>query len=701
MPNIIPGSNVTPTAGTTTNPNAGRMSIGGQLLSSYSQNQPVPTAIGGGPARFSTPTPGSGGANTDAQGNLIAQGQTGAFTPTLNANITTPDATTKSPAPAVITSDKAQNDVANIGTNLTQAQTDAQTQASAKAAADAKATADATTKAQNTQTATPSPDDQISSLIASLTTDSTANQNQANATEDTLLSQEAQNQSDQATAYQNMQSAFDSIRNGTYPLTGAEQAVLSATQQQFQSVIQLQQTANQAYTGQMKEAMASLGIDTSAPTQAMGNIQDTITSGNMKIGDLNTQMTLALSNATVAFQKQAFDELQTQWSNAAQQFQSRQTTLQDMLSTVTAQAKNAQDEINTRATMGLTAIMDSNTMSFQDKQLALQKATLDEKTRDDMQKDLIAEFTAGMTGPGGNGSGGVTPATVGSDGKVDPASQANVYNSYVQAYGSATANLIKGLSDYSVNPADWKSGATKGMSRATAVSLAKALDPTYDDSQYNIRAAYKKGLTSTASGSTGVAINSANKAINHLTAFVNSMSQIGNDSTTLGNWIGNNSINLLDPTRRTAIATAQTEGTGVADELAKFFKGTGATDVGSIEAWKSQISPNAPPSDVKGLTQGAITLLAGQLETLSEQYQNTMGQPPPDNLLGTSAMKNLSDLKNQGYTVDIPGVQYTDKDAYIKSDPNAQSNMTAAITQLTNAGLPVTPENILQLAQEQ
>lgn len=670
---------------------------------------PPPVNPASNPVHIDTGTPGTGGVNTDSSGHIIAQGQTGAFIPsttystgqqpTLNANIKVPNTggPTNAP-PAVITSDKAQQNLASIGTNLTQAQQDAQSQSLNKA--QQQSLASANVQNQNNQAAQPPAlDDQLTSLISSLNTESQANLSGANATQDKLLAQEAQNQSDQAQQWQSTQDAFASMRNGTYPLTAAESSVLDATQQQFAQTIQAQQQANTAYTGQMKETMASLGINTSAPLEAAGNIKATIDSGNSKVGALNSAMTLALSNAQVAFQKQNFDELQASWADAAQQFDSRQKTLTDMLSTVTAQAKMAQDELNTRTTTAMAAIMDSNTMSYQQKDLAIKQSTLDEKTRDDYTKNLIAEFTAGMTGAGGGSTAGVTPTALGADGKVDPASQQQVYNQYVQAYGPTVAGMLKGLTDYSVNPADWKAGATKGMSRATAVSLAKALDPTYDDSQYSIRAAYKKSLTSTSSGSLGAAVNSANKAINHLTAFTNSMSQIGNDGTSIGNWIGNNSINLLDPTRRTAISTANTEGLGVADELAKFFKGTGSTDVSSVDAWKKQVSPDAPPADVKGLVQGAVTLLSGQLETLSEQYKNTMGRPPPNNLLGASAMTNLSRLKNEGYTVDIPGVNYTDKDAYVKNDPSAQTNMTAAVTALTNAGLPITPENILQAAQ--
>lgn len=630
-------------------------------------------------------------------------------TGTLTASIVSPktDQAT-SPPPAVITSDNAKADLANKQTQVSQLNQDVQShqQVQQNNAAQQQATqqqAQANQKS-DVQTQTPSLDDHINSLLNDLSENTTQIQNSAQKSESGILDAQSQNLIDQNTQYQQTAQKLQQIASGTYPLSPSEQNLLSATAQSYQQVIQAQQTANQAYTGQMAEAMASLGISTSAPTQAIGNIQATINSGNSKIAEINGQMAQALSTLQQGFEKQDFDMIQTSWQDAAKQFEDRNSTLQNMLSSVQAQAKAQVDEQQQYASTAITAITNSANFDYKQKQdavtNALAQATLDERTKDDIQKNWIAEFTAGMVGGGSGGSNsGVPSATLGADGKVDPATQSNVYNAYVQTYGQATADLLKGLTDYSVNPNDWKAGATKGMSRATAVSLAKALDPTYDDSQYAIRAAYKKGLTSNASGSIGSAINSANKAVNHLTAYADTMSKVANGPLHPLNYLFNAAE--IAPGRSADISQAKTEGLGVSDELAKFFKGSGTTDVQSIDNWQKTTSASATPGELKGSVQGAITLLGGQLETLSEQYNRTMGQPPPDNFLGASATANLSKLKNEGYQVDIPGILYTDKAAYIKSSPDAQANMTAAVSQLTAAGLPITPDNVLQLAQQQ
>lgn len=430
------------------------MSVGGQLLSSYAANQPTSQASGGSPVHIDTGTAGSGGVNTDANGKAIAQGQPGAFTPTLNANVTTPSASTTIPPPAVVTSDSAEKDVANIGTQLSQAQTDATSQALTKAQAQANALQTSIQNQNNNgqggnQSQTPSFDDQLSSIISNLDTGNKANDNGASATQDQLLSQEAQNASDQAQQWQNTQDAFQSIRNGTYPLTSAEQSTLDATQQQFQQTIQAQQQANTAYTGQMKEAMASLGIDTSAPTQAIGNIQATVTSGQQKVAALNTAMTLAISTAQVAYQKEAFDELQQSWTDAAQQFDSRQKTLSDMLTTVTAQAKNSQDELQNRTSDALTAVMDSQTISDQDKARAIQQSQLDETTRHDKMQELTDQMNAqkgvySMTSTGQvlDSRTGKIVAQQQGDAALDPSLIGNTGNAIVDTNTRKTADGV-------------------------------------------------------------------------------------------------------------------------------------------------------------------------------------------------------------------------------------------------------------------
>jgi len=72
-----------------------------------------------------------------------------------------------------------------------------------------------------------------------------------------------------------------------------------------------------------------------------------------------------------------------------------------------------------------------------------------------------------------------------------------------------------------------------------------------------------------------------------------------------------------------------------------------------------------------------------------------MGKAPDGALLQNATIQRLSELKNQGYTVDIPGVYYTDPTVYTKAAPE-----NAAKLQEVRASNPdLTPAQATQLAQ--
>jgi hypothetical protein len=144
---------------------------------------------------------------------------------------------------------------------------------------------------------------------------------------------------------------------------------------------------------------------------------------------------------------------------------------------------------------------------------------------------------------------------------------------------------------------------------------------------------------------------------------------------------------------------ADTEKIGLTDEMAKFFKGTGSTDVGSIDSWGKTLDPNITPGGQKGMIQGTLDLFSGQLQTFIQQYTNVMGKSPDlGTILQPQAVQTLSQFKNAGYKVDLPGVYYTDKSAW-QANGGSQEQWNGAVDALTKAGLPVTDENILQAAQ--
>lgn len=559
------------------------------------------------------------------------------------------------------------------------------------------------------------------STTSSPQTDTTATDTSTNGT-DAQQKEIADNQAalDQANADfqakgEQVSATIDNISNGATPLAAAEQAQVDGLKGQFQQLIDAQTLQNTGAAGTANIRGFQTGSAEYDPMFQVKTIGAIVTAGQQKIANLQTQEAAAIAQMTQGFHDNDIKAIQDSWQIYQDTYTARTKALQDTITNTQAAIKQANDAAQTQQNYNLDVAkfnqtgdqdsFDNALKAEQEKFAESEKTATDAETaRHDQATEAISAFNAGM-GAGGGGSGllaGAQSAQLTPTGNPDPVSQAQVYNQISTQYGPMTAIAIKGLANYELNPSDWTTRIVKGgngMTREQAVTLAKMYDPTYNDQQFSVRQTYMKNLASSQTGTVGSAINSANKAVNHLTAYLTEMGKIPNTPSSAINTIDNATFGNINPSVRQAKSAAATEGLGVSEELAKFFKGSGTVDVASIDAWKSQLSTNASPADQKGLAQGAITLLAGQLETLSEQYQNTMGKAPTNNLLSPSAMASLSSLKNQGYDVPIPGVLYTDKAAYIKNDPDAVTNMNIALKQITDAGIPATPENILQYAQ--
>jgi hypothetical protein len=133
--------------------------------------------------------------------------------------------------------------------------------------------------------------------------------------------------------------------------------------------------------------------------------------------------------------------------------------------------------------------------------------------------------------------------------------------------------------------------------------------------------------------------------------------------------------------------------------MTKFFKGTGSTDVESIRSWGQSLNPNAPVGTISGNIQGGLTLFSGQFNTFLNQYRDVMGKDADiSQILQPQTVQTLSAFKNAGYKVDVPGVYYTDKDAYLANGGSTDA-LNGAYKTLQSNGIPTTPENVLQAAQ--
>lgn len=102
-------------------------------------------------------------------------------------------------------------------------------------------------------------------------------------------------------AYDTFQEQVNSLRNGTFPLSATEQALVDSTNQSFQRQEQAQELANKNLVGGVTQLQAVTGLDRYAPEIAMGKIAEAVNYGIGKITDIDAQRVEAVSKLQQGF----------------------------------------------------------------------------------------------------------------------------------------------------------------------------------------------------------------------------------------------------------------------------------------------------------------------------------------------------------------------------------------------------------------
>ncbi len=476
------------------------------------------------------------------------------------------------------------------------------------------------------------------------------------------------------------------ITNGAVPLSAGEQAQVTGLQQSYQNLIQQQIIQNKGTEGLANIRGYQTGAAEYDPTFQVKTIGAIVSAGINKVADLNVKMASAVATLTDTLKKNDIAEIKSAWDVYDAAATKRTNALQKTIDNTQTAIKNAQDNIDKQNTYQLNLAKFKETQS---------KDAFDNAYK---EEELKLKYSGVINDGGVSSSVPAVDLNKGGTG-ADPVQQ----KAFLDTLPEATRTTVQSLLNYTGNPANLSTRSVNGQpsQRQVMLELAHKADPTFDESQYAARAAYNKNLQS---GTLSQGIISGNKAIAHLAAFADSVSKLnpfGTSSTKL-NALAAEVGKPFSPNIQTLTTKAQTESSGLKDELAKFFKGTGASDVKSIDDWSKNLDIHAGPGALKGTVEGAITLLSGQLGALEQQYTSTMGHAPDlGQILQPETMQKLSELKNQGYQVDIPGVLYTDKNAYLSNGGSADALKSAytALTQANDPANPPTPENVLEYAQ--
>ena len=124
------------------------------------------------------------------------------------------------------------------------------------------------------------------------------------------------------------------------------------------------------------------------------------------------------------------------------------------------------------------------------------------------------------------------------------------------------------------------------------------------------------------SGTYSQLINSSNLVIQHL----NKLSEIADTMHNTSYPLLNMGKNIYSQqTGDDEITNFKTTRAAAAAELAKVFKGTGASSLTEIKDWEDNLDPNASPKQIQTSSKTLVTdLLGSRLDTIRSQYTQTM-----------------------------------------------------------------------------
>lgn len=212
---------------------------------------------------------------------------------------------------------------------------------------------------------------------------------------------------------------------------------------------------------------------------------------------------------------------------------------------------------------------------------------------------------------------------------------------YLKTLDPFTANLIKGIANYTVDLTKVSSlrGGAKGAGseRKRLTEQVMQYDPTFDMSQFPIRSKTRQSFTS---GKDSFNVTSLNTAVKHVAALKRAADSLDNYDTKTVNRVTNFlSREFGDPrvTNFNAAATA------VADELSTLFKGTAGTDE-QIKAWRAGLSENMSKEQYKGQIEMLLELMGGRLGALETKYREGMGREPDFDILTPESKKVLTSV---------------------------------------------------------
>lgn len=129
---------------------------------------------------------------------------------------------------------------------------------------------------------------------------------------------------------ENFASQVQQIYSGTFPLSAAQQSLLTATQAQFNEVQALQLTANKSYQGMVALAGNREGLNIQNPSEYAATQNQAITDGLNKINNLDATATKTLATLQEGFMNNDYQMINDTYTALQKTLEDKQTALEDV-----------------------------------------------------------------------------------------------------------------------------------------------------------------------------------------------------------------------------------------------------------------------------------------------------------------------------------------------------------------------------------
>ncbi len=442
-------------------------------------------------------------------------------------------------------------------------------------------------------------------------------------------------------------------------MDSATRALIDSIRGIYSGRIADQQEANKRELATFDTMNTRYGTSRYAPGVAQGVLTADERTGLDRVAKIAAEEAGLIAQANQSLQDKKYAAFVQQRAELNNLRKERVDTLQKLQD---AAYKAAQDKIDN----DLKAKIQNDTVSYNDKKLAIDQATLDETKRKNMADDLRKNAEIKIKQDAANLlSGAMASPVKATNGIVNAADQ----DAFLSKYSPEMQTLIKGVADYSLDPNAASKYKGSAMTPVQLQTLAKAYNPNYKAGQF---AAVNSFLKSWASGGNNTVVQSANTVVQHLGELADQSTKLGNVSSgslgpftssynTTAQWLNEGAQNpSVKQFKQTALL--------VSSELAKIMKnGSGSNAAPTTEEIQEQlkiITANLSPQSAKAVIENSVQLMGDRLNTARENYMNVVGAPPPA-ILFPSAQESIKKLQQKGYAVDLSSL-----------DPSPLANVT-------------------------